>query len=214
MALWRQLRLLVVALFVLAPSLGAAQSFDLLLKAVSRGDVKAVGELLDQGLDPNTTDGDGNSILMTASRLGHRDLAAFLIARKASVTRRSPHGDTALMFASLKGHLAIARLLVEHGAEVNHGGWTPVHYAAFEGGPELVKFLIEKGADKNGLAPNGFSPLMLAARSGQLEAARALLHEDADLKVRGPKDETALGIARALKNAELEALLKRAGAVE
>ena len=208
------MRLLALALSVLVPSLCAAQSFDLLLKAVNRGDVKAVGELLDQGLDPNTADGEGNTLLMTASRLGHRDLAAFLIVRKASVTRRSPHGDTALMFASLKGHLAIARLLVEHGAELFHSGWTPLHYAAFEGGPELVKFLIEKGADKNGLAPNGFSPLMLAARSGQMEAAKVLLYEDADFKVKGPKGETALGIARILKNTELEALLKRAGAVD
>jgi hypothetical protein len=213
-ALGRQLRIFVVALCVLVPTLCAGQSYDLLLKAVIRGDIAGVGALLDQGLDPNTADADGNSILMTAARLGYRDLTALLIKRKASVARRSPHGDTALMFASLKGQLDIAKLLLENGAEISHGGWTPLHYAAFEGGPDLVKFLIEKGADRNGLAPNGFSPLMLAARSGQLEAARVLLYEDADLTVKGPKGETALGIARERKNTELEALIRRAGAVE
>lgn len=205
---------LAVALFVLVPTLCAGQSFELLLKAVNQGDIQTAGALLNQGLDPNTADTDGNTILMIAAGLGHRDLVAFLIGRKASVTRRSPHGDTALMFASLKGHLAVAKLLVENGAEISHGGWAPLHYAVFEGRPEVVKYLVEKGADKNALAPNGYTALMLAARNGQLEAARALLYEDVDLSVRGPKGETALGIAKERKNEELENLLRRAGAVD
>jgi hypothetical protein len=210
----RLLSALAIALFSLMPTLCAGQSFELLLKAANEGDVQTVGTLLNQGLDANTADTDGNTILMIAARLGHRDLVSFLIGHKASVRRRSPHGDTALMFASLKGHLEIAELLVRNGAEISHGGWTPLHYAAFEGGPGVVSYLIGKGADKNGLAPNGYTPLMLAARSGQLEAARALLYEDVDLNVRGPNGETALRIAQERKNPELESLLRRAGAVD
>lgn len=210
----RLLGALGVVLFVLVPNLCAGQSFELLLKAVNQGDVQAVGALLNQGLDPNSADADGKTILMNAAWLGHRDLVSFLIGRKASVTRRSPHGDTALMFASLKGDLAIAKLLVDNGAEISHSGWAPLHYAAFEGRPELVKYLVEKGADKNGLAPNGYTALMLAARNGQLEAARALLYADVDLSVKGPKGETALAIVKERKNSELEGLLRRAGAVD
>src|SRR5690349_13113640 len=40
----------------LLPSLGAAQSFDQILKAASEGDVKVVDGLLAKGLDPNTAD--------------------------------------------------------------------------------------------------------------------------------------------------------------
>ncbi len=150
---------------------------------------------------------------MIAAREGYLELVSFLIARKASVTRRSPHGDTALMLASLKGHLATAKRLVESGAEITHGGWTPLHYAAFEGRTEVVKYLIEKGADKNDLAPNGYTPLMLAARGGHLAATETLLHEDADLYVKGPKGETALSRARAGNHKDLESLLTRAGAI-
>ena len=97
-------RAALAAALIVAGALPAwGQSFDELLKAVNAGDVKTVADFLDKGLDPNTTDREGHTLLMTASRLGHLDLVKLLIARKASVTRRSAQGDTALMFASLKG---------------------------------------------------------------------------------------------------------------
>jgi hypothetical protein len=206
------LRAFAAALIAIVPGLSAAQSFDELLKAVNEGNAKTVGVLLDKGLDPDTADPDGNTILMIAARLGHQDVVSLLISRKAAVARRSPHGDTALMMACLKGHLAIAKLLVANGAQISQSGWAPLHYAAFEGRAEVIRYLLEKGADKDALAPNGFTALMLAARGGHIDTARLLLYEDADLTVRGPKGETALGIARERKNQELEDLLRRAGA--
>lgn len=208
------LKAFVFAVVLLTSMAATGQSFDELLKAVTEGNTKVVQGFLSRGLDPNTTDAAGNTLLMNSARFGHMELVSLLIERKASVTRRSPHGDTALMHASLGGHLAIAKLLVAKGAEVHHAGWAPVHYAAFEGRSEIVRFLLEKGADKNALAPNGYSPLMLAAMGGHLEAVRALLYEDADVGVKGPKGETALAIAKAGKNFELANLLTRAGAVE
>ena len=210
----RRLGAIAFVLFGLLPSLCAGQSFEALLQATEKGDVRTVAGFLDKGLDPNTADLQGNTLLMISARAGQKDLVTFLIGRKASITRRSPHGDTALMFASLGGHLEIVKLLVEHGAAINQDGWAPLHYAAFEGHPDVVKFLIFKGADKNALAPNLYSPLMLAARNGRLEAARALLVEDVDLSVRGSKGETALGVAKERKYEEMETLLRRAGVVE
>jgi len=208
------LQAFVLASLMATPGLAIAQALDQFLKAVEQGDAKTVAALLNRGLDPDTADPVGNTVLMIASRLGHQDLVALLLDRKAGVLRRSPHGDTALMFASLKGHLGIARLLVQRGALVAHDGWAPLHYAAFEGRSEVVKFLIDKGAGKDGLAPNGYSSLMLAALGGHLEAARTLLYEDADVRLRGPQGETALGIAIKRKDLELEGLLRRAGAVD
>lgn len=210
----RRLGAIAFVLFGFLPSLCAGQSFEALLQATEKGDVQTVAGFLDKGLDPSTADLQGNTLLMIAARAGHKDLVTFLIGRKANVTRRSPHGDTALMLASLGGHLEIVKLLVERGATINQDGWAPLHYAAFEGHPAVVKYLIFKGADKNALAPNLYSPLMLATRNGHLEAARALLVEDVDLSVRGSKGETALGVAKERRNEEMETLLRRAGVVE
>ena len=214
MSIIKSVRYLVVLSGLSAASALLGQSFDELLKAIEKGDAQLVSRFLDRGLDPNTTDPSGNTILMLASRLGHQELVALLLARKADVARRSPAGDTALMMASLEGNLAITRLLVVSGAAVNQDGWAPLHYAAFSGHGEIARYLIERGAYKNALAPNGYTALMLAARNDHTAAARAILYEDPDLGHKGPQGETALSLAAQKGNADLVDLLKRAGAVE
>lgn len=192
-----------------------AQALGELLKAVEEGNVKRAVFYLDRGLDANTTDAGGNTILMIAARLGHADLVATLISRKASLTRQTPVGDTALLMASLGKHLGIVKLLVSAGAPVQSGsGWQPIQYAAFAGATEVVRFLLDHGADRNAPAPNGYTPLMLAVRNGHTDVAVVLLKEDADTTHRGPAGETALDLARRRDDGTLVELLKRAGATQ
>ncbi len=210
----RRRSLLLGAVAILGlPTLAWTQSLDEILKAAEAGDARTVATFLNKGLDPNTTDSRGNTLLMIAAVNGHAELAKLLVERKADLTRRSPVGDSALMLACIKGHLAVVKLLVEHGAPVNYSsGWTPLQYAAFGGSADVVRYLLDKGADKNALAPNGYSSLMLAARGGHMEAARMLLYEDADVNVKAPSGDTVLSITKKRKDAEFEELLKRAGA--
>lgn len=209
----RQALVIAALCYPFSPAIGAA--YEEVLRAAEIGDTRAVERMLDRGLDPNTADPKGHTLLMIAARHGHRELVWSLIRRKASATRRSEHGDTALMMASLRGDREIARMLIEFGgAELNHAGWAPIHYAAFENRAELIRYLVQKGANKDAVAPNGYTALMLAARGGHLEAARALLYEDVEVNARGPDGETALSIARGRKHAELAGLLMKAGAVD
>jgi ankyrin repeat protein len=76
----------------------------------------------------------------------------------------------------------------------------------------VVGYLLVRGANKDALAPNGYTPLMLAARNGHTEAARVLLHNHPELNRRGPSGESALGIAKKRGESELIELLERAGA--
>ena len=143
----RRLGAIALVLFGFLPSLCAGQSFEALLQATGKGDLQTVAGFLDKGLDPNTADLQGNTLLMIAARAGHKDLVTFLIGRKANVTRRSPHGDTALMFASLGGHLEIVKLLVEHGADINATyNETPLAFAVMYGQKEIADYLRSKGA--------------------------------------------------------------------
>ncbi|MGQ0650972.1 MAG: ankyrin repeat domain-containing protein, partial [Betaproteobacteria bacterium] len=90
--------------------------------AVEKGELHKVEDLLNRGMDPNTTDSSGHTMLMKAARLGHADVVMLLLARKASVARQTPSGDTALMHACLGGSLGIVRMLIDAGAAVNRRG--------------------------------------------------------------------------------------------
>ena len=210
----RHLLTFAAAWLVLLTGAAWGQALDELLKAANAGDANAVAGFLSKGLDPDSADKQGNTLLMIAAVQGHEALAKLLIERKASVAKRSPAGDTALNLASLKGHLGIVKMLVEHRAPISQPGWAPLHYAAFEGRTEVVKYLLEKGAEKDAVAPNGYSALLLAMRNGHMEAARELLYADADVNIKGARGETALSLAKARNDKELVELIKRAGAVE
>ena len=210
----RLLQVFVCASFVVAHA-AHAQTLEELLKAVDEGNEKRAVFYLDRGLDPDSSDKDGNTILMIASRHGFTDLVSALIARHASLGKQTRSGDTALMQACLGGHIDVVKLLVSAGASVQSGhGWQPLHYAAFNGSADIVRFLLDKGADKNVLGPNSFTPLMMAAREGRIDAARVLLLEDADFEHQGVKGETALKIAQQRNHPDVVALLKQAGATK
>lgn len=210
----RRLLVIVAACLLAVPGAGWGQTLDQFLKAADQGNAKVVADYLTQGLDPNTTDKFGNTLLMNASRQGHEELVKLLLDRKADVTRRGPTGDTALMLASLKGHLGIVKILVDRGSPISQPGWAPLHFAAFECRTEVVKYLLEKGAEKDAVAPNGYSALLLAMRNGHMDAARELLYADVDVRLRAPNGETALSLAKKREDKGLEELLRRAGAAD
>ena len=205
----------VLLIFILFHTSVQAAAYDDLLRAAELGDASGVERLVERGMDPNTADAKGNTVLMIAAREGHKDVVWALVRRKANANRRNQYGDTALMMATLRGDREIARMLIDFGnAEVKHSGWAPIHYAAFHDKPEMIRYLVQKGADKNALAPNGYTALMFAARSGHTDAARALLFEDVDINARNRDGETALRIAKLRKHGEVADLLARAGGVE
>ena len=211
-------RLAVVSVSIAALTAGFsanAQSLEDSLRAALDGDLLTVQRIVERGATPDSADQEGNSLLMLASRSGHVPVVSYLISRKAAVNARNRFGDTALMAAALKGHLEVARVLIANGADLNAPGWAPLHYAAFENRAEMIKYLLEKGADKNAVAPNEFTPLMLAVRNGHEDAARALLYGDPDVNYRTRSSgDSALRLAMQKGHVPVVDLLKRAGAVE
>lgn len=193
----------------------SAQSLQDSWRAALAGDLTAIQNLIERGNSPDTSDAEGSTLLMLAARSGHAQVVSYLISQKASVNGRNKFGDTALMAAALGGHVEAAKVLIANGAEVNGAGWTALHYAAFEGRTGMVKFLLDNGANKDAVAPNEYTPLMLAVRNGHEEAARALLYGDPDVnyKTRSSGD-TALRLAVQKGYEPVVSLLKRAGAVE
>ncbi|MCY3808698.1 MAG: ankyrin repeat domain-containing protein [Gemmatimonadetes bacterium] len=137
---------------------------------------------------------------------------------------------TALLFtaAASTPHAAVVAILLEAGADVHARDgflqYTPLHHAAQSGTPEVVRALLEAGADVDAWAKGfgghwgwGWTPLHLAARSNpDPEVVSALVEAGADLHAPGEESyhhgNTPLHYAGDNPNPDVAAALLGAGA--
>lgn len=167
-------------------------------RAVNIDNIGVVNQLLARGFDPNAANDQGQVGLYLALRdEAPRVTAALLTHPQTRVDIANSSGETPLMMAALKGNLDAARRLVERGAQVNREGWTPLHYAA--SGSEsaaVVAWLLEHGAHVDARAPNGNTPLMMAARYGAIRSVELLLARGADRRLTNRAGMSAADLAR------------------
>ncbi|MCB9769472.1 MAG: ankyrin repeat domain-containing protein [Candidatus Omnitrophica bacterium] len=153
-----------------------------LIFAIECNATEAVDSLLFNGANPNTTLPDGSSCLMIAS------------------SRNSdPH---------------IIRSLLKYDAQVNHrdvGGWDSLILAAQEENMDIVKKLLEKGADPKNATNDGWTALM-AASGKSIEIVRMLVQAGAEVNAEYADGRTALILAACDGKNEIVNFLVEAGA--
>ena len=107
-------------------------------------------------------------------------------ANYAARLRRAPLAEKELWLFScaLYNHATLARLLLADGLSpstvyLEKGNSTPLHVAAEHGAMDVLRLLLEAGADANSCEFLGNTPLMRAVMDGKLACARELiLHTD------------------------------------
>ncbi|KPJ21472.1 Histone-lysine N-methyltransferase EHMT2 [Papilio machaon] len=104
----------------------------------------------------------------------------YLIAAGCDVNLPGPDGMTALHMAAQHGGLAACRLLLEEGRALvdarDHGGWTPLVWAAENSHPDVVSLLLEWGADAAARDAEGNGVVHWCALHGDANSLRLLLH--------------------------------------
>jgi ankyrin repeat protein len=143
-----------------------------LMRAVIAGDIEVVRTLLDKGASPDI------------SSMG---LTPFLIAAGAGAGGGDPNETGRRRSSGAPANLALMDLLVQHGADVNARitgttsyslrierypparpeGWSALHLAAQGGRIDLVRYLLEKGANPELLDADGRKPIDLIGTNGR-----------------------------------------------
>ncbi len=176
--------------------------------AAINGSAALIDRLLKAGADPNAPlNASGDTALMMAARTGKADAIRVLLEANASLNaKESWGGTTPLMWAVSEGHIEAAGVLIAAGADVNARS----HYVAaangrgFEGRTPLADAAEAKPAD---FASGWLSPLMLAAREGDVGMARVLLDAGADVNAVAGDGKTALALAIFNGNYEVASVL-------
>ncbi|XP_014672088.1 PREDICTED: protein fem-1 homolog B-like [Priapulus caudatus] len=143
-----------------------------------------VGELLET---PYSEDGQKTTPIIVAARHGNDKMVKMLLTKfSANIEQTGTvkfdgymiEGATALWCAAAEGHMNVVKVLVEHGADVNHPtstNSTPLRAACFDGRLDIVKYLVQNKADL--LIANKYNNtcLMIASYKGHLGVVHFLL---------------------------------------
>lgn len=158
--------------------------------AARGGDAATTRALLAAGLDPDTTIPGGETALMTAARSGHTDVVGVLLTGNNTVESLADLAGTSNENTGYAGTDATGYGGIAHGplrrsrADVNarerHYGDTALMWAAAAGHVDVVRLLIEGGADVRAVDNEGVTALHLARANGHAEVAAALIAAGAD----------------------------------
>ena len=131
----------------------------ILVEAVKKGDTDIVNLLLKHGANVNRKNSYGWTALMKASKKGDSklEIIELLLKHGAQVDLQNDDGESALIVAAQNSQAKVATKLVrEYGASVGlkkkYSSWTALMKASESGSIDIVKLLLEHGADDLGWA--------------------------------------------------------------
>ena len=183
-----------------------------LMVAAFGGYADAVTVLLAGKADVAAVDNQHRTALMAASASGDAAAVEALLSSGADVAAVDAGGGTALTYAASQGHAAVVAALQKHGAKptpleltmaasacqpemvramlaaglpVNgiEGRVPPLVAAAGENCVEVVRLLLDRGANVDAADHDGWTALIKSSQAGYIDVARLLVERGADIEI-------------------------------
>jgi serine/threonine-protein phosphatase 6 regulatory ankyrin repeat subunit B len=147
--------------------------------------------------------------LISASKNGNlKEVKDLLEASIYDIDKADKDGWTALMWASEYGHMDIVKLLVDEGAELDE----TLFKASAGGHLRVVKELLRNGADVNARNYGMISALGKASSNGHIDVVNELLENGADANYgHGRRHWTPLILASTFDHSDVVKLLIEKG---
>jgi len=158
-------------------------------------DDRPLANLLGQGVDINTQNSDGWTLLHIAADQGKPAFVRMLLDRGADPTIKTNYGKTAF---DVTGSAQIKRMLTEAMAQDGKApefdpakAWAEARWAIEYNQQDELARLLDAGLDVNARNGDGWTLLMVAAWKGNLKSVEQLVRRGADKRARNNNGETA-----------------------
>ncbi|KAK3103797.1 hypothetical protein FSP39_021966 [Pinctada imbricata] len=128
----------------------------------------------------------GDTVLHYSAQFGHVELLGYLIEQGADVEKPNFDGKKPLHDAAQNGHSACVKFLLEKGAMIDglkRADWfdhtlTPLMLACTKHDLDVIRILVEHGANLNLVNKDGWNPFHIACREGDIQVMKYLLSKD------------------------------------
>lgn len=177
---------------------------------------EALQLLFNYGADINATDSSRDNPLLIAAKYGPLEMVKVLVENGANLGCVAHNGNTPLILAVMNEHQDIAEYLVGlEGVDIvslDGTGISPVSLAVLALYDDLLRKLLERGAQVDHENQRGLTALHIAVLMERIEIVEILLEHGADTEIADPRGDTPLLSAMKMGSVPISSILITGGA--
>jgi ankyrin repeat protein len=178
--------------------------------AAKTASLERIKLLVESGADLNYVSPSGYSILLdalyrsfTENRDDQLQLLDFLVASGAPLDAVSKYDESLLSVASNRGEFRLVKFFLDHGADPEPLGWSPLFFAVAGNNLHDVKKLLDDGASLDERDDWERTPFLLSVHAGHQNIAKLLLERGSDRSATGRCGQTAIMYAISRSDASM-----------